>query len=368
MKIAILGTRGIPNRYGGFEQFAQHLSKGLVALGAEVWVYNSHNHPYHEESWNGVHIIHCYDPEYAIGASGQFIYDLNCIRDSRKRNFDIILQLGYTTSTMWHSYLPKNSIVVTNMDGMEWSRSKYSKPLQQFIRYAEKLAVRSSKLLIADSEVIKEYLDSTYGVTSEYIPYGATIFTNPKAERLKEFYIEANQYFMLIARMQPDNHVEDIVKGVIKSGSNFPLLVVGDINNRYGKYLKKKYSGSNIRFLGGLFDAETLNLLRYYSACYFHGHSAGGTNPSLLEAMAASAFICAHMNPFNISVLQSNALYFNNYTEIADAISRGLYLKNRDTFIESNLKRIEENYCWDNIINAYFKCFNRILTSVPGAK
>src|SRR5678815_4853342 len=101
MKIAILGTRGIPNSYGGFEQFAEYLSLGLTNKGHHVTVYNSHNHTYQENSWNGVNIVHCYDPEYLIGTAGQFVYDLNCILDCRKKDFDIILQLGYTSSSVW---------------------------------------------------------------------------------------------------------------------------------------------------------------------------------------------------------------------------------------------------------------------------
>src|ERR1700761_6832335 len=96
MKIGILGTRGIPNRYGGFEQCAEYLALGLTARGHEVWVYNAHNHEYRASTWNGVNIIHCNDPEHKMGTAGQFIYDYNCIKDARKRGFDILLQLGYT--------------------------------------------------------------------------------------------------------------------------------------------------------------------------------------------------------------------------------------------------------------------------------
>ena len=110
MKIAILGTRGIPNSYGGFEQFAEYLSLGLIDKGHEVTVYNSHNHPYQQDNWNGVKIIRCYDPEYLINTAGQFIYDLNCILDARNKNFDIILFMGYTSSSIWRFLFPKNSL------------------------------------------------------------------------------------------------------------------------------------------------------------------------------------------------------------------------------------------------------------------
>src|ERR1700712_3746082 len=145
LNIAILGTRGIPNNYGGFEQIAGYLSQGLTEKGHSVTVYNSHNHPYTKSTWNGTNIVHCYDPECIIGTAGQFIYDLNCILDARKKNFDIILMLGYTSSSIWKSLYPRNAIVITNMDGLEWQRTKYSKPVRQFLKYAEKLAVNSSR-------------------------------------------------------------------------------------------------------------------------------------------------------------------------------------------------------------------------------
>ena len=151
MRVAILGTRGIPNNYGGFEQFAEHLSKGLVELGYEVTVYNTHDHPYLSPYWGKVRLIHKWNPERYTGTLGQFIYDLLCILDSRKRKFDIILQLGYTSSSVWGWLLPSRSVIVTNMDGLEWKRSKYGKNVQRFLKVAEKLAIKTSDFLISDS-------------------------------------------------------------------------------------------------------------------------------------------------------------------------------------------------------------------------
>ena len=159
MNIAIIGTRGIPNYYGGFEQCAEYLSVGLVRKGHKVTVYNSHAHPYKKSKWRGVHIIHCRDPENKIGTIGQFIYDFNCIRDLGKRKYDIVLQLGYTSSSVWGRLMPKKTIVTTNMDGLEWKRSKYSKEVKKFLLYAEKLAVKFSDYLISDSIGIQTYLN-----------------------------------------------------------------------------------------------------------------------------------------------------------------------------------------------------------------
>ncbi|HPR57928.1 MAG TPA: DUF1972 domain-containing protein [Bacteroidales bacterium] len=138
MKIGILGSRGIPNHYGGFEQFASALAPELVARGADVWVYTSHNHVYQKPEWKGVKLIHCYDPEIKMGAAGQFIYDFNCILDSRKREFDILLQLGYTSSAVWYWLLPKKTLVITNMDGMEWQRANHLRSrVKMDIKYIE---------------------------------------------------------------------------------------------------------------------------------------------------------------------------------------------------------------------------------------
>ena len=126
MKIGILGTRGIPNHHGGFEQFAESLAVYLVRKGHIVHVYNSSTHPFQQKLFKGVNIIHCFDPENRIGTIGQFIYDLNCIMDAKQRKFDILLQLGYTSNSVWGFLLPKRSIIVTNMDGLEWKREKYN--------------------------------------------------------------------------------------------------------------------------------------------------------------------------------------------------------------------------------------------------
>ena len=183
MKIAILGTRGIPNYYGGFEQFAEFFSVYLVQKGHEVYCYNSHNHKFQEKNFHGVNIIHQHDPEYKYGTFGQFIYDYNCIIDSRKRDFDIILQLGYTSNSIWFFLLPKKPIIITNMDGIEWKRSKYSRPVQQFLRFAERLAAISSHYLVSDSLGIQMFLKKRYKKDSTYIAYGAHPFNNPNATK-----------------------------------------------------------------------------------------------------------------------------------------------------------------------------------------
>ena len=365
MKIAILGTRGVPNHYGGFEQFAEFFSVYLVEKGHDVFVYNSHNHPYQEPTFRGVHIIHQNDPEHKLGTFGQFIYDFNCILNARKQNFDIILQLGYTSNSIWFFLLPKKPIIITNMDGIEWKRSKYARPVQQFLKFAERLAALSSDYLVADSIGIQTFLKKRYQKDATYIAYGAKPFDTPNQAILELYDVKQNQYNMIMARFEPENNLDMVLEGVAQNSANkTPILVVGNHNTKYGTYLKNKFKNqNNILFVGGIYNLEHLDNLRYYCNIYFHGHSVGGTNPSLLEAMASQALIASHNNDFNRGVLQNNALYFSNAKEVAVLLDT--YKKNDNLhFIKNNFDIIVNEFNWDKINGQYLhlfeSCFSRI--------
>lgn len=357
MRIGIIGTRGIPNHYGGFEQFVEFVAPEWNQLGAEVYVYCSSLHPYKESKWKNVHLIHCNDPEDKIGTAGQFIYDLNCILDARKRNFDILLQLGYTSSSIWWRLFPKKATVITNMDGLEWKRTKYNKWVQRFLKYAEKLGAKHSDHLIADSLGIQSHLKNTYGLDSTYIAYGATVFNKPDETVLQEYGVSKEQYSMLIARFEPENNLEMILDGVVASKLQETFLVVGKHQNQFGEYLKNKYAQhTHIKFVGGIYNLETLNQLRYFSRLYFHGHSVGGTNPSLLEAMASNTLIFAHNNEFNKGVLKENAFYFSNVDDIKD-LYRNTKKYDYIHWVMKNQSVIENEFSWDLISQKYYQVF-----------
>ena len=356
LNIAILGTRGIPNNYGGFEHIAGYLARGLVEKGHSVTVYNSHKHPYQKKEWNGVRIIHCFDPEYMIGVAGQFIYDLNCILDSRKRNYDIILMLGYTSSSVWGKLYPKKAIIITNMDGLEWKRTKFSKPVRNFLKYAEKLAVQSSRFYVADSPVIKEYLDNKYNIKSKYIAYGANLYPQINEEYLLEYSLAKQSYFLLMARMEPENNIEMILDGFCLSSSEYKFIVIGKTGNGFGKYLVDKYKDENrIVFLGPLFNEQKVQSLTACCSLYFHGHSVGGTNPSLLDAMATKVPLAAHDNAFNKSILKDNAIFFCNATDVCHLINSNQYATK--SHILNNYSTIENEFAWGSIIEQYEQFF-----------
>ena len=360
MRIAILGTKGVPNNHGGFEQFAEYLSEYLANRGHDVSVYSPHNHPYQHKKWKGVNIIHQYDPEGILGSAGQFIYDLNCILHIRKSKFDVVLQLGYTSSSIWGKLLPRKSIIVTNMDGLEWKRSKYNKLTQVFLKFAEALAINTSDYLISDSIGIQNHLKEKYDKRSEYIAYGANVFLNPEERVIKEYQIFPYNYNLLIARLEPENNIETILDGVELNKNGMPFLVIGKHNTKYGKYLLDKFkSNSEILFLGSIYNQNHLNNLRYYSNLYFHGHSVGGTNPSLLEAMASNALIVANDNIFNKSILNNDAFYFSNSVEVSQLLKKR---KPRYTsLVKNNKSKIVNQYTLSAINRQYEKFLKECL-------
>jgi len=364
MKIAILGTRGIPNNYGGFEQNAENLSQWWVKLGHEVTVYNPDYHPYKESDWNGVKIRHIFSREDKLGIWGTFIYDYLCLKDAVEQDYDIILNLGYVPSALFFNLKKKTKAkFITNMDGLEWKRSKWNNLLKKFIKYCEKRAVKLSDFLVADNPGIEDYYRENYNVKNiRYIAYGAELFNNPNIKYLKEFNVEPYNYYMLVARLEPENNVEMILDGYLLSNSKEPFIVVGGLKNKYAKYLLNKYRNKkNIRFVGGIYNYDKLSSLRWYAKLYFHGHSVGGTNPSLLEAMASNAYIAAHNNFFNKYILGKDAFFFGNKEEIANIIRNYKY-DFREIFIKNNREKIKNIYNWEKVSREYLEVFKEVLS------
>lgn len=351
LNIGILGTRGIPNHYGGFEQVAAYLSSGLVEKGHKVSVYCPHDHPYHEDTWEGVNLLRCYNPP---GTAGQFVYDLECLLDARKRSFDVLLLLGYTSSSVWGRLYPKGPVIINNMDGLEWKRTKYSRPVRAFLRYAERLAVRYSDHYIADSLPVRDYLQWQYGIKSRYIPYGAEVFTHKDESYLWDWGLTPGNYSLLMARMEPENNLEMVLEGFRQARTDQRLLVVGDTSNGYGTSLVRHFGETRgVIFAGPQFDQTCLHSLKAYARYYFHGHSVGGTNPSLLEAMASRALIAAHDNPFNKAILGRDAFYFSDPAGVARIIERSPALLAETDMVETNFKKIGASYNWERITAEY---------------
>lgn len=361
MKIAILGTRGIPNNYGGFEQFAEYLGIGLVEEGHEVTVYNSSMHPFTDDIYKGVKIIKKYCPEDKIGSFANFYYDWICSKDAYKKDYDIVYHAGYQSAAPSIKYFASKSksIWLTNMDGIEWKRDKWSKTVKWLTRIMEKIAINNSDYLISDNIGIQKYYRETHKVDSFYLAYGANIPTNLNKEILNLYQVKEFSFSLIIARLEPENKIETILEGYVNSKENQNIIIVGNHDTKYGNFLKQKFTTfKNLKFIGGIYNKEHLDVLRKYARFYFHGHTVGGTNPSLLEAMAVGANIIAHNNDFNKSVLLNNANFFSKPIHIENIIlnKKSNYSKNRIGVVDI----IKNNYSWNKILFQHITLFKKL--------
>jgi glycosyltransferase involved in cell wall biosynthesis len=368
LNIAILGTKGIPNNYGGFEQFAEYLSTGLVNRGHNVTVYSPHYHPFSLQQFDGVTIKKIYSPEKGIGAAANFLYDYLCLKDALFQKFDIIYEAGYHSVALAYKLLQIKSltspIVITNMDGLEWKRSKWNFLTKLLIKRLEKIAVHHSHYLISDNIGIQQYYKETFNQDSFFLPYGATLVETFEEDHIKKFDLKPASYFLAIARLEPENNLELILDGYLLSRQEHSLCIIGNTHSSYGRLLVKKYGNKNIRFLGAIYNKPVLDALRHFSQIYWHGHSVGGTNPSLLEAMACQCFIVAHNNIFNKSVLEEKALYFSSPEEASHIMDKAHFLRKNfyANFTPANNEKIEKIYSWDIVISKHESLFKKFIT------
>jgi glycosyltransferase involved in cell wall biosynthesis len=212
---------------------------------------------------------------------------------------------------------------------------------------------------------IKEYLYTTYGREAAFIAYGCQPFTNPDERVLQKQGVIKNDYCILVARMEAENNIAMILEGYTRSNLQCKLLVVGNLTTDYGRKMEANYGKDpRIIFTGGIYDLQQLNNLRYFSRYYFHGHSVGGTNPSLLEAMASGAFIIAHGNEFNEAILGEDARYFTDAETLSELLNMPvLDEKVRSAAVVNNDRKVKEIYNWDLIATKYEALFVKLLKS-----
>lgn len=363
MKIAILGSRGVPNRYGGFEEMAAHVGPILASMGHHITIYSTSDHPIKLKSYKDCEVVHIFNPEKRLGLAAQFLYDLGCILHARRQHYDIYLQLGYTTSGIWSFLWPKDK-TITNMDGLEHQRAKYAGVLSKFLRWSEKRTVKRSKLLVADNPGILEYLEQKYPQSDvTYIPYGTEVPKEFDIELVKKYLsergLEPYGYDLHIGRVQPDNHVAEILQAAKNAKRH--LISIADYSTAWGKILAKEFGDEpNIHLVGTMYDKPLLHALRHYCRYYIHGHSVGGTNPALLEAMGAGCCVMAHNNPFNRSVLEDWGLFWKTTAELTFLMTRRIDMSDRKKATEMVHRRATEIFQWPDIAEQYDALFQRL--------
>lgn len=359
LNVALLGTRGIPAGYGGFETFAQQLAVRLVQRGHQVTVYAEANQPNLPDTWfEGVRIRHIARPRW--GAASVIGYDCRCLRDAR-RGYDLLYMLGYGAAwACWWNRRVWGQKVWLNVDGLEWARSKWGRLARAYLRAMEWVSSWAPTRVLADAQAIADRYRSLYpgGAPCSFIAYGAELPDMPSAPvlDLSPWGLRASEYVLVVARPEPENHVHDIVEGHARWGGDWPLVVVGDVRpvTPYQRRLLA-LAGDRVRFIGGVYDLGQLTTLRMGAACHVHGHSVGGTNPSLLEALACGNVVLAHDNPFNREVARDAAQYFQTSQQLADALARARALAPaaRQALAARSRGIVARHYRWDLITDQY---------------
>ncbi|MCH2235652.1 MAG: DUF1972 domain-containing protein [Crocinitomicaceae bacterium] len=357
-RVAIVGTAGIPARYGGFETLAHHLVEELNDT-YDFKVYASTKMYKKEERVKTFNKARVYYLPFSANGASSVVYDFISMIHAIFCS-DIILILG-VSGGLFVPFLRffTNKKIVVNIDGMEWRRTKWSKKARAFLKFSERVAVRFSHADITDNHAIKRYTSQYYKTCSHYIAYGADhcLKVNLEPEDYKKYPFSRAPYAFKVARIEPENNVEMILKAF----SNIPrknLVVVGNWeNSEYGKNLKSSYSGyKNIFLLDPIYNQVALDKLRSNCHVYIHGHSAGGTNPSLVEAMYLGLPVLAFDVSFNRFTTHNEAIYFSNAKELEKCIIIFSYYDMLRT--SYNLKKIAKNfYTWDYIAAQYKSLF-----------
>ena len=353
MKLAILGTRGIPAQYGGFETFAEELAVRLVQHGVDVTVFCERQAHDQYAEYMGVKLF--YVPVFRLGPLSTIIFDLLCLWHARKA-FRVVYMLGYGASLF--CFLPRlwGNKVWINMDGLEWSRSKWSWAAKLWLRAMEALAMWTPNRIIADADGILKHLQGRYNhlPDASVISYGAKVVDiPPPISILDEFGLQSKSYLLVVCRLEPENHLLEIIEGYRTSTITLPLIILGNhlVGTSYVKSLVS-YMNENIRFIGTVFNQGKLLALRYHSYAYIHGHSVGGTNPSLLEAMGCGNCIIAHDNQFNREVAGASALYFGDTSSLSEILS---YMGDTSKNCMAARQIVRERYTWHKVVSEYLR-------------
>jgi glycosyltransferase involved in cell wall biosynthesis len=355
-KISIIGIVGIPSKYGGFETLTEYLTKYLNQENDITVFCSSKNYEKKLDVYNGSNLKYI-----NLSANGvqSIFYDIISIFSSL-RFADTLVILGVSGCIVlpFIRLFSKKRIIV-NIDGLEWKRGKWKKNTKRFLKFSEKLAVKYADVVVSDNKVIQEYVFSEYGVRSELIAYGADhVKKELLNDEIKNKYPFLNEkYAFKVCRIEPENNIH-LILDAFSEYALLNIVMIGNWKNSdYGKALKEKYNiFTNIFLLDPIYDQLVLNKIRSNCFVYIHGHSAGGTNPSLVEAMYLGLPIFSVGVEYNKETTKHKAKYFNNKNELLVLLDN---INDADLgSIASNMKEIaKENYTWEKISQQYSALF-----------
>lgn len=353
MRIALIGTRGVPARYGGFETAVEEVGRRMASSGHEVTVYCRGD--VDRDTYLGMKLVGlpCMRRRSLETLSHTA---LSIAHDLWRGHSDVAIVFNAANSVFVPLLRLRRTPVATHVDGLEWQRGKWGPWGRRYYRVAEALAVRWSDRLIADARGIADYYTDEFGATTDLIAYGAPL-VSPKENKLQELGLDRRGYHLVVARFEPENHVDLIIRGYQRSTAKLPLIVVGSApySSDHVRSIESLAEGdARVHLLGGVWDQQLLDQLYANAATYLHGHSVGGTNPSLLRAMGAGSPVLAYDVTFNREVLDTTDTYFTDPTSLADLLDRAEADPARMDQLGDDLRlRAASVYTWDHVAKEY---------------
>lgn len=354
--LALLGTRGIPARYGGYETFAEELSVRLVRRGFDVTVFCPRPAGPAPLRHRGVRLEYVGSPN--LGSAGSLLFDAACLARAR-RGFDVVYMLGYGASPF--CFLPRlgGAKVWINMDGIEWKRAKWKGLPRLWLKLVEALSFRTASRLIFDNGAVARRIGGgrRERTPRRVIEYGAYVRRHPEADEiLARHGLTRGGYFFTLARCEPENQLLEIVRAFERVDTDRELVIV--TNDHCGTDYAREFTSlcrGRVRRLGAIYDPEVLCALRGHATACIHGHTVGGTNPALLEAMGCGAVILAHDNEFNREVLQEAGRYFGSETDLTLRLAEleTLAADDRRRLEAAARERVRSHYSWERITDLY---------------
>lgn len=369
MKISIVGTRGVPANYGGFETYAENLSVALGALGHDVTVVcpgRSKYAPPLPANLKNIRRLFIYDVEKLVRgrylkAMATIVYDLVALVAVCFRKPDVVLLCGYASGPCM--FLPRlfGVHLVVNPDGLEWNSDRWGAVIKQWLLWCEKLSIAASSALIVDAEPIAKRFVDVHNASPHLVTYGAPVV------RYSDFDISklvSGPFFLCVARMVPETSLPLIIRAFKASTSSCELIILGPITDE--KFYTTQVAPllkQNVKHIGAIYDQQIVQGLRLNCEALLHGHASEGTNPSLVESLACGSIVYAMDTASNRNVLGDGGKYFNTEMELVAHLNdhRNFSKNNRKKIAEINIERADKLFSWDAKAREHIEIFEGLL-------
>jgi len=378
MRIAMVGTRGVPAQYGGFETCVEEVGTRLAEAGHTVVVYcrpapSSAGDPAPDpppSTYRGMALVHL--PAVSRRSLETLSHTAASVGHLIVHPSDAVLLFNAANAPLLPFLRARRLPVATHVDGLEWQRAKWGPSGRRYYRAAESLAVRWSDALIADAPGIARYYEVEFGAATQLIAYGAPTIRPRHPEHLTALGLEPRRYHLVVARFEPENHVDVVVDGYARSRAEDPLVVVGSAPYAQEHTARiESLAGPRVRLLGPVWDQDVLDELYANALTYQHGHSVGGTNPSLLRAIGAGAATDAYAVSFNRDVLGDTGRYWSTADEVAGLLEAAEADRAGTAARGERGRTRAQAYRWDDVAAEYEALCHRLVAreqTRPGAR